>query len=43
MREVLTAEQRDQFDELMKRPFRKPLFGTNAPPGAVPAVSTNAP
>jgi hypothetical protein len=39
IREVLTAEQRDQFDELMKRPFHKPIFSTNAPP---PAVS-NAP
>ena len=31
IREVLTAEQRKEFDELVKRPFRKPLFGTNAP------------
>lgn len=29
IREVLTPEQRDQFDELVKRPFRRPLFTTN--------------
>lgn len=29
IREVLTPEQRKQFDELMKRPFRRPLFETN--------------
>jgi Spy/CpxP family protein refolding chaperone len=28
IREVLTPDQRKQFDELMKRPFRKPLFPT---------------
>ncbi|HEX4349407.1 MAG TPA: hypothetical protein VH251_03430 [Verrucomicrobiae bacterium] len=39
IREVLTAEQRDQFDELMKRPFHKPIFNTNAPPPAAPATS----
>jgi signal transduction histidine kinase len=49
IREVLTAEQREQFDELMKRPFHKPLFSTNAPPTAPPAPAaaavapTNAP
>ena len=32
IREELTPEQRGQFDELMKRPFHKPIFGTNAPP-----------
>ena len=32
IREVLTPEQRKQFDELVKRPFRKPLFNrTNLP------------
>ena len=31
IREILSPEQRQQFDELMKRPFHKPLFGTNAP------------
>ena len=40
IREVLTAAQRDQFDTLMKRPFHKPLFTTNAP--AV-VVQTNLP
>ena len=34
IREVLTPEQRKDFDELVQRPFRKPLFGTNAPAGA---------
>jgi uncharacterized membrane protein len=47
IREVLTAEQRDQFDELMKRPFHKPIFNTNAPSAAVPsapsATSSNTP
>jgi len=42
IREVLTAEQRDQFDNLMKRPFHRPLFGTNAPPTPTSAP-TNAP
>jgi len=31
IREVLTPEQCDQFDELIKRPSRRPLFNTNAP------------
>ncbi len=35
IREVLTAEQRKQFDELVKWPFRKPIFSTNAP-GVLP-------
>ena len=46
IREVLTAEQRKQFDELMKRPFRKPLFNTNsvpAWPSGTNAPATNAP
>lgn len=30
IREALTQQQRDQFDELMKRPFHKPIFNTNA-------------
>jgi hypothetical protein len=34
IREVLTPEQRKQFDELVKRPFRKTLFDTNASAGA---------
>lgn len=29
IREVLTPEQRVQFDELVKRPFHKPIFDTN--------------
>jgi uncharacterized membrane protein len=29
IREVLTPEQRSQFDELVKRPFHKPIFDTN--------------
>lgn len=40
IREVLTQQQRDQFDELMKKPFHKPLFNTNAPAVFNP---TNAP
>jgi len=49
MREVLSPAHREQFDELMKRPFRKPIFNTNAAPGAtnaLPAATiapTNAP
>lgn len=48
IREVFTPEQRQQFDELVKRPFRKPIYGTNAtvtaPSGATgPVASTNAP
>ena len=46
IREVLTPEQRKSFDELMKRPFRKPIFNTNAPvvlPPATHAPATNAP
>jgi uncharacterized membrane protein len=41
IRVVLKPEQRRQFDELIKRPFRKPIFNTNAPPVLPPA--TNAP
>ena len=41
IREVLTPEQQKQFDDLIKRPFRKPLFNTNAP-SAHPSA-TNAP
>ena len=46
IREVLTLEQQKQFDELVKRPFRKPLFNTNAPAAVPPAgnvLPTNAP
>lgn len=40
IREVLTPEQRVQFDDLVKRPFHKPLFTTNAPAVLTP---TNPP
>jgi uncharacterized membrane protein len=40
IREVLTADQRDQFDQLMKRPFHKPIFYTNAPSATSPPAST---
>ena len=48
IREVLMPEQRMQFDELVKRPFHKPIFGTNAPAvlpptNAAPPAPTNAP
>ena len=46
IREVLTPDQRKQFDELMKRPFRKALFNTNSAPVLPPATNapaTNAP
>jgi uncharacterized membrane protein len=47
-REVLTPDHRQQFDDLMKRPFHKPLFATNALPISAwrtntPVESTNAP
>ncbi|HEX9048145.1 MAG TPA: hypothetical protein VF988_14055 [Verrucomicrobiae bacterium] len=44
IREVLTPEQRTDFDELVKRPFHKPIFSTNAPPAAVTTnvMTTNA-
>lgn len=41
IREVLTPDQRKQFDELVKRPFHKPVFGTNAP--VLTPSATNAP
>jgi uncharacterized membrane protein len=48
IRDALTPEQQKPFDEMMKRPFHRPIYGTNAPvaPTATadsPAVSTNAP
>ena len=46
IRKVLTPAQRQNFDELMKRPFRKPMFNTNALaalPLATNAPTTNAP
>ena len=47
IREQLTADQRSQFDELVKRPPRRPANSTNAPPvlppADAPAAPTNAP
>lgn len=48
IREQLTPEQRVQFDEMVKRPPRRPSGSTNAPPVLAPAnapaaVPTNAP
>ncbi len=40
IREALTPEQITGFDALIKRPFHKPIFNTNAPAGA---GGTNAP
>lgn len=36
IREALTPAQRQQFDDVIKRPFHKPLFNTNAPPKLAP-------
>jgi len=45
IRDTLTPEQQKQFDELVKRPFKKPIYGTNSAammlPTNSPAVSTN--
>ncbi|MDR3378752.1 MAG: hypothetical protein P4M10_08720 [Verrucomicrobiae bacterium] len=44
IREVLAPGQRDQFDDLVKRPFHKPIFATNAPAAAsAPAAAVLAP
>ncbi len=46
IREVLTPEQRRSFDDLVKRPFHKPAFTTNAPALLLPVTNsppTNAP
>ncbi len=44
IREQLTSEQRSQFDEMVKRPPRRPSGSTNAPPVLQPAAApTNAP
>jgi len=43
IREALTPAQRQQFDELIKRPLHKPTLGTNAPLSAAPTAPTNAP
>ncbi|HEY2329444.1 MAG TPA: hypothetical protein VGI63_06480 [Verrucomicrobiae bacterium] len=46
IREALTPEQQRQFDEMVKRQFHKPIYGTNAPlnlPVATNSPATNAP
>ena len=45
IRELLSPDQLKQFDELMKRSFKKPIFGTNPPALIAPkaSVGTNAP
>ena len=44
IREQLTPEQRSKFDEMVKRPPRRPSNSTNAPPVNAPAAAlTNAP
>ena len=43
IREVLTPEQRQQFDDLVKRPFHKPIFNTNGPSALVPTNAAAAP
>jgi hypothetical protein len=42
LREILRPEQRREFDELVKRPFHKPIFGTNALVMAPPATNLPA-
>ena len=40
IRELLTTEQRKQFDELMKKPFHKPIaFSTNVPAASAPVTN----
>lgn len=36
IRETLTPEQMQQFDELLKRSFKRPIFPTNAPAATLP-------
>jgi hypothetical protein len=46
IRDVLTPEQQKQFDELVKRPFKRPIFNTNAPAATatnVLSTRTNTP
>ena len=43
IREELTPEQRKQFEDLMKRPMRRPPPATNAPAALPPPATTNAP
>ncbi len=42
IREALTPTQRSQFDDLLKRPFHKPIFATNTPPNLF-SDATNLP
>lgn len=41
IRDVLTLEQQKEFDDLMKHPFKKPIFTTNAP--VLTLVPSNCP
>ena len=43
IRDVLTPKQRKEFDDLMKRQFRKTLFGTNVPTTNLSAPAQLAP
>jgi Spy/CpxP family protein refolding chaperone len=43
IREQLTPDQRKEFEELMKRPPRKPSSTTNAPVNLLLSPATNAP
>lgn len=44
IREVLNPEQLKQFDDLMKRSFKRPIFPTNSlPPSVLAPPGTNAP
>jgi hypothetical protein len=43
IREQLTPDQRKEFEELMKRPPRKPSSTTNAPANLLLPPATNAP
>jgi uncharacterized membrane protein len=43
IREQLTPDQRNEFEELMKRPPRKPSANTNAPANLLLSPPTNAP
>jgi len=43
IRELLTPEQQKQFDELMKRPPRRPPNGTNAPAAWFPPPDFSEP
>ena len=46
IRDVLTPDQQKQFDELMRRPFRKAIFNTNAPTvfsSTTNSTATNSP